>query len=171
MKYTFSILVLLATVFAQTSPAFGAYSDTEARELADQHIQFVLTHGYADSVGAGDTKLEIVSSPEGKPVSLIFHPNGISAFFTTEDGTVIHTLFKWRKAFLGLPDGLEIGFNVSVSQTPLLEFHRVYGFFEPQLLIGDLKALVATVRDKEWRDNTKSSRKCFFARNCKSCPS
>jgi hypothetical protein len=95
---------------------------------------------------------------------------GLSTYIKTQDGAVIHTFFKPNKKH-GLPEGVELAFNVSIQSSPVLEFHRIYGVFELGTIRADIKTMIANVRSKEWRETTLTLGKMVLCAQATKLPS
>jgi hypothetical protein len=152
MKYVISILAIAFALSGNIARA-DAYELTW-QKLEKDHVEFIFNHHLNGAIDLDNAGHEVVTGPQGAPVSLIFDANGISAFFSTADGTTIHTLLKAHRAFLGLPEGVEVGFSVLVSQAPVMDFHRVYGLLELNNIVTDAQTVAKDLQSKEWRETT-----------------
>ncbi len=130
--------------------------DVTFEGLDRTHMEFLIDHKLDVAIHLDRAQHEVTVAPNGVPVSLIFDADGVSAFVVTQDGTTIHALLKAHRAVLGLPEGAELALSVSVAQSPVVDFHRVYGVLELGTLFSDLQSVVQDLKSPEWRETVSA---------------
>lgn len=158
MKNILSALVVGFGLFLNSASASASVAPEavsfDVANLEQEHAEFILSHHLAGSINPETAKREISWTPKGLPVSIILENGGISTYLKTKDGAVIHTFMKAHTVFMGIPDGVEIAFNVSLQESRVIEFHRAYALTELGTIKSDIQAVIKNLRSKEWRETT-----------------